>query len=277
VTPPRPAEPPAREPVAAQAQPAVAEAAKVPAAEPAPAAQAAPSKPRPPARERVQLPAEQEMDYLEPESLGGVNLNTANVEQILTLSGVTPLLAQTIVDYRGKNGPFKSVFDLINVPRLGRGTFRKLTGMPFSENHLHRRRKLAMLLGIPASKVGDLPEVAAAIVRVPGLAGCVISDGDGMLLTEAGASGFAAAMSAVVPKMFRQMYECMAVVSVGNVKSVSLCIDDRMFTIIASERLSLTVVHETSKLTKAQIVMIQKIAEELGWLLSHRAYVGKTI
>jgi competence ComEA-like helix-hairpin-helix protein len=225
----------------------------------------------------VRLPAEQEHDYLEPESLGGVNINTAGVEQLLTLSGVTDLLARTIVSHREENGPFRSIFDLINVPRLGRTTFRRITGMPFSENHLHRRRKLSMLLGLPASKVGDLPEVAAALTRVPGLAGCVISDRDGLLLAESGAGDFATAMSAVAPKMFRLMYECMTVVNVGAVDSVSFCISERMFTIVSSDRLSLTVVHETNRLTKTQIVMIQKVAAELTWLLSHRAYVGKTV
>lgn len=234
-------------------------------------------KPRPPAREKVRLPAEQELDYLEPETLGGVNVNTATEEQLLTLRGLTPLLAKAIVAHRERNGQFESIFDLIAVPRLGRTTFRKMTGMPFNENHLHRRRKLSTLLGIPASKVGYLPEVAAAVICVPGLAGCVISDRDGLLLAESGASGFATAMSAVVPKMFRQMHDCMSVVEVGSVNSVSLCIRDRMFTIVSSDNLSLTVVHQTNRLTKTQIAMVRKIADELTWMLSHRAYVGKTI
>lgn len=234
-------------------------------------------KPRMPAPKKVRLPDEDELDYLEPEALGGVNVNTANAEQLATLAGMTPFLAQAILDHREKNGPFRSIFDLINIPRLGRATFRRFTGMPYSKNHVHRRRKLALLLGIPASKVGDLPEVAAAVIRVPGLVGCVISDRDGLLLAQSGAGEFATPMSAVVPKMFRQIYECMAVVNVGAVESVSFCINKRMFTVISNDHINLTVVHETNRLTKARVVMVQKVTTELTWVLSHRAYVGKTV
>lgn len=256
---------------------AAAPAAEIKVPQPPPPAATQPPKPRVPPKPKPQLPPEDERDYLEPESLGGVNINTANAEQLTSLSGVTPLIARAIVQYREQKGLFRSIFDLINVERLGRSTFRRMTGIPYNKNHVHRRRKLALLLGMPSSKVGALPEVAAAISRVNGLAGCVISDRDGMLLAQSGSTEFAAAMSAVIPKMYRETNDSMSVVNVGSVESVSLCINRRMFTVVSSEHVNLTVMHEPRKVTWSKVLLVQRIAAELTWVLSHRAYVGKTV
>jgi len=196
---------------------------------------------------------------------------------VLTLDGVTSGLAEAIVAHRQAHGPWGSIFDLVNVPRLGRGTFRRITGMSYSETRRHRRRKLARLLRLPPREVGDLTTVAAAIAGLPGVAGCLLSDPDGMLMAESGATSYAAPMGAVIPRMFRLIHENMAVASVGGLDSVSLCVRDRLYTIVAGERFCLTVVHQTNRLTKTQITTIQKLADELDWLLSHRGYIGRAV
>ena len=55
-----------------------------------------------------------------------VNLNTANQEQLETFKGVGPAKAQAIIEYRKKNGNFKTVDDLNNVPGIGDKTLAKL-------------------------------------------------------------------------------------------------------------------------------------------------------
>lgn len=59
-------------------------------------------------------------------AFAAVNLNTATVEQLEALNGVGPAKAQAIVDYRKKNGNFKTVDDLNNVPGIGDKTLAKL-------------------------------------------------------------------------------------------------------------------------------------------------------
>lgn len=55
-----------------------------------------------------------------------VNINTANAEMIAsTLTGIGQSKAQAIVDYRSKNGKFKSVEDLENVDGIGEKTVAK--------------------------------------------------------------------------------------------------------------------------------------------------------
>jgi competence ComEA-like helix-hairpin-helix protein len=48
-----------------------------------------------------------------------VNINKASVEELSTLKYIGEKSAQKIVAYREKNGPFKSIEDLVNVPGVG--------------------------------------------------------------------------------------------------------------------------------------------------------------
>ena len=49
-----------------------------------------------------------------------VNINTATLDQLQTLPGIGPVLAQRIIDYREANGPFKNPADLAQVEDIGK-------------------------------------------------------------------------------------------------------------------------------------------------------------
>lgn len=57
---------------------------------------------------------------------GQLNLNTASQDELDTLKGIGPVKAKAIVDYRAKNGPFKSVDELDKVPGFGQKTVDNL-------------------------------------------------------------------------------------------------------------------------------------------------------
>jgi uncharacterized protein len=58
----------------------------------------------------------------------GVNLNTASKNLLNYISGLGPVLAQNIVDYRRANGPFRSRKELMNVARMGEKAFEQSAG-----------------------------------------------------------------------------------------------------------------------------------------------------
>ena len=69
----------------------------------------------------------------------GVNLNTASQHLLMYVSGLGPVLAKNIVDYRRENGAFTSRAQLKKVPRLGPSAFQQCVGflrIPGAKNPL---------------------------------------------------------------------------------------------------------------------------------------------
>jgi uncharacterized protein len=99
-------------------------------------------------------------------NLVGVNLNTASGYLLNYISGLGPVLAQNIVEYRKENGPFSSREELKKVPRLGPKAFEQCAGFlrisgatnPLDTSAVHPERyslveKIAKDKGV---KVNDL-------------------------------------------------------------------------------------------------------------------------
>ena len=59
-------------------------------------------------------------------ALAVVNINTATKEELTSLKGVGDKRAKEIIDYRTKNGPFKTVDDLEKVPGIGPGIMKQI-------------------------------------------------------------------------------------------------------------------------------------------------------
>ena len=52
-----------------------------------------------------------------------VNINTATLEELITLDGIGPAVANRILEFRDKHGPFQKPEDLMMVKGIGQKMF----------------------------------------------------------------------------------------------------------------------------------------------------------
>lgn len=55
-----------------------------------------------------------------------ININKANEHQLTSLPGIGPVIANNIITHRESEGPFTSIEDLQNVPRIGTTTLNNI-------------------------------------------------------------------------------------------------------------------------------------------------------
>lgn len=95
----------------------------------------------------------------------GVEVNTASKQLLSYVSGVGPSLAQSIVDYRNKNGAFISRNKLKEVPRFGNKAFEQAAGFLRIRNSEN-----------PLDKSAVHPESYFAVEKMAKNLGCEITD-----------------------------------------------------------------------------------------------------
>lgn len=55
-----------------------------------------------------------------------VDINTATAQELDALPGVGEKLAAAVIEYREKNGAFRELEDIMNVPGIGAGKYEKM-------------------------------------------------------------------------------------------------------------------------------------------------------
>lgn len=61
-----------------------------------------------------------------PNNTTKININTATIEQLQTLTGIGKSKAEAIIEYRSNNGLFKTIEDIKNVSGIGESAFEKI-------------------------------------------------------------------------------------------------------------------------------------------------------
>ncbi|MGD9676179.1 MAG: Tex family protein [Candidatus Bipolaricaulia bacterium] len=95
----------------------------------------------------------------------GVEVNTASAPLLARVSGLGPKLAETIVEHRNENGPFRRRADLKNVPRLGPKAFEQAAGFL----RIHGGQD-------PLDASAVHPESYAIVRRMAADLGCTVED-----------------------------------------------------------------------------------------------------
>jgi len=55
-----------------------------------------------------------------------ISINSASIEQLISIPNIGEVLAGRIVDYRNKNGPFQKLEDIMNVKGIGKVRFEQI-------------------------------------------------------------------------------------------------------------------------------------------------------
>jgi uncharacterized protein len=106
----------------------------------------------------------------------GVEVNTASKNLLSFVSGLGPSLAQNIVDFRRKNGPFKTREEFRNIPRFGGKTFEQAAGFlrisdgenPLDMSAVHPEsyeivKKMAASVNVDIKQLTKTPELRQKI------------------------------------------------------------------------------------------------------------------
>ena len=54
-----------------------------------------------------------------------ININTAPADELILLKGIGKINAEKIIEFRNRQGQFKTIEDLMKVPGIGKKTFEK--------------------------------------------------------------------------------------------------------------------------------------------------------
>ena len=103
-------------------------------------------------------------------------MNTASAALLSHVSGLGPVLAKNIIEWRTQNGPFNNRNDLLNVPRLGKKAFKLSAGFlrirrgsnPLDDSAVHPERydllnKIAVDLNARVNDLIDKKDIRSKI------------------------------------------------------------------------------------------------------------------
>lgn len=65
-------------------------------------------------------------NYHDSDKLPSININTANLAELQSLNGIGPSKAESIIEFRNRNGSFKTIEELMLVPGIKEASFDKI-------------------------------------------------------------------------------------------------------------------------------------------------------
>jgi competence protein ComEA len=149
------------------------------------------------------------------------NLNSCTVADLVKIPGCSPALAESIMRYRTKNGSFKKLEDLLEVPGMNAAAYASLTGETAPPSGVPQ--SLAELLGFPEEQKVTLKDVTDRICCWPDVTGCVLGQSNGLpLVGNVPKNLDKAAIVAFAPRMFESLNKSFAEIAGKETNELSI-------------------------------------------------------
>ena len=206
----------------------------------------------------------------------GLDINRAPAEKLTMLPGVGEVRAQFLVEYRKANGPFRSIYDLGEVPGVGPVLFRKMTGLSLTARG-DRHALLRELLDLDACSGSLVQRITAAMTDLLGATGSVITNREGISLASTGTMKETGARYAALGARFffrtqrhlqrfvEKDSDCLIVP--GSRPPLLLLSADDVVLIFALK---------SSHVSGRRLQTARRAVAEIGWLLGSRAVVTRS-
>jgi predicted regulator of Ras-like GTPase activity (Roadblock/LC7/MglB family) len=193
-------------------------------------------------------------------------LNRQSFDDLVKIEGISRALAKRIIEQRTALTKFTRLEEVRRIPGITRKTFEALAGA--SPETLNK------LLHAPHDQELSLPDVVRLACGLPGVAGCLLTAADGLLLTAHLPQGLDdSRLSAFAPALFRKIRDYTEELGVGQVQRFTLFTDRQPVTIFQAGAIYLVVIHDPQHFSKALLRRLTRISEELARLCQQRAVV----
>jgi competence protein ComEA len=192
------------------------------------------------------------------------NLNRWSIADLARIDGISPVVAERIIEFRNTHGGFKSIEDLRQIPGISQRLFHSLAHPP--------RRALNRLFGIEHNDELTLQEIVRLTSQLKGVAGCILAMSDGVFLTgELPPHLDRETISVFAPQLFRKVARYMKELRAGQVTRLSVFTDQQPISIFHAGEIFLIVLHDNRHFSKALLRRCERISLELARLCRQRS------
>ncbi len=203
----------------------------------------------------------------------GIDINDASLEELIALPGMGPVSAQCVLDYRNEHGPFSSIYELAQVPRIGPKTFGRVTGLSL-RSHKRRQEKLNRLLGFSPEAVPSIPKLVAGIAATLKGSGALISNAEGICVAAYGTFPVANELAgALAPRLMERSRGYLKRLANNDGDCLIVPLEGHSLVLLARHKTCVVVSFDQQTPPARAIAKARSVAEEVSWLLAPRAIV----
>lgn len=204
---------------------------------------------------------------------GGVDINTASLDELEALPGVGEVRARDIVAVRKEIGGFNHIYQLGLVPGIGPKMFRQMTGLSLTTGY-SRHQTLNKLLELAPEDTPSLARICQAMCDRIGAVGCVLSTNDGVPLAQTpSVSELADRYAAISSQLFRRTGRYLRNLTGRDAECLALPLDEPPVLLFSKGDFYFVIVQDERHQSYRDLKRANAILDEICWLLGRRAIV----